>query len=86
MFLTIMDKVKLSALAVAKSSDNCPFISTLTVMLFYIMFSVLAAGIEKLIFGEYFHHWMDPVFQLIFIAYAALVVWMCAIDRINNKT
>lgn len=86
MFLKIMDRIKLSALVLAKSADNCPFISTLTVILYYIMFSVFEAGIEKLIFGDYFHHWLDPIFQIIFILYAALVVWMCALNRIKNET
>jgi hypothetical protein len=70
-----------SAMALARASKGNPVISTATVMLFYVMFNILEAGIEKLIFGERFEHWLDPAFQLAFMAYAAFSVYACAIHN-----
>ncbi len=67
-----------SVLAVAKSANGNPVTAVLTVMLFYCMFTFVEASIERLIFGERFEHWLDPVFGCAFICYAAYVVWMCA--------
>ena len=75
-------KIKLSAAAVAKASDCNPFMAVATVMLFYVMFDIFEAGVEALIWGESFHHWLDPIFQLAFMAYSAVVVWECAIARV----
>lgn len=62
----------------AKAADYNPFVSTLVVMLFYIGFNTFEALIEKLVFGERFEHWLDPIFCLGFIAYAAAAVYQCA--------
>lgn len=73
-----MNKFETYTLALAKASKGNPVVSTLTVMLFYIMFNVLEANVERLLFGERFEHWLDPFFICAFIAYAAYAVWMCA--------
>lgn len=49
-----MNKFETYTLALAKASKGNPVVSTLTVMLFYIMFNVLEATVERLIFGERF--------------------------------
>lgn len=74
-----MSKLYLSAMAVAKASNGNPIISTITVMIFYIMFNMFEAGIETLLYGDRFNHWLDPIFQLCFIGYSAYCVWMCAV-------
>ena len=76
-----MHQIYNSARTLARASNGNPVISTATVMLFFLMFNSLEAGIEELIFGERFHHWLDPVFQLLFMAYAAFSVFACAIHN-----
>ena len=66
-------------LALAKASGGNPVLSVATVILFFVMFNTLEAGVETLLFGEQFQHWLDVVFQVIFIAYAAYSVWWCAL-------
>lgn len=67
-----------AALVVAAASGHNPAIGTLTVWLFYAAFCFVEAAIETLIFGEHFLHWLDPVFALLFMAFAGGVVWACA--------
>lgn len=81
-----MNKLQKITYTLAKASNGNPVLSTATVILFYMMFSTFEAGIEKLIFGERFDHWLDPVFQLSFIAYAAYAVWWCAVFNSSKET
>lgn len=74
-----MKKLQNMTYSLAKASNGNPVISTATVMLFYVMFNLLEVSLETLIFGERFHHWLDPLFQLAFIAYSAYAVWWCAV-------
>lgn len=74
-----MNKLQTATLALAKASGGNPVISTATVMLFFVMFTLLEASIERLIFGERFEHWLDPLFIMSFIAYSAYSVWWCAV-------
>lgn len=80
-----LGKIKLSAAVLAKASDFNPFIAVATVMLFYIMFNMFEAGVETLIWGDRFHHWLDPLFHLAFIAYSGVAVWECAVARAWNE-
>lgn len=73
-----MNKFELFTLALARASKGNLIVSTITVMLFFVMFTLFEAGVETLIWGDRFHHWLDPVFQMAFIGYAAYSVWMCA--------
>ena len=73
-----MRKIYHSAIVLARASGGNPVISTATVMLFYVMFNIAEAGAERLMFGERFEHWLDLVFQLAFMAYAAMSVYACA--------
>lgn len=68
-----------SAMTLAASADGSPVSTTIVVLLFYLMFTILEAGTEKLIFGERFAHWLDPLFASAFIAYAAYAVYACAL-------
>ena len=81
-----MTQLQKMTLALAKASNGNPVISTATVMLFFVMFNMLEAGIEKLIFGERFEHWLDPFFMLAFIAYSAYAVWWCAVFNGSKET
>jgi len=81
-----MNKLQRMTYTLAKASNGDPVLSTVTVMLFYVMLSVVEAGIETLIFGERFHHWLDPVFQCAFIAYSAYAVWWCAVFNSKKET
>lgn len=81
-----MTQLQKMTLALAKASNGNPVISTATVMLFFVMFNMLEAVIEKLIFGERFEHWLDPFFMLAFIAYSAYAVWWCAVFNGSKET
>lgn len=71
--------IEKSAYVLAGSANGSPITTTLVIMLFYIMFNVLEALIEKVIFGEMFVHILDPVFGAMFIGYAGYAVMACAL-------
>lgn len=75
-----------SSMTLAKSCQGNPVLSTATVMLFFVMFNLVLASLEKLIFGERFEHWLDPFFASAFIAYAAYGVWACAVFNSRDKS
>lgn len=77
--------IKLITHALVRASDYNPIISTLTVILFYIMFNLIEGTIETLIWGDRFVHWLDPIFQIGFMAYAAYAVWVCAECQIEEE-
>lgn len=79
-----MDYIEKSAAVIAAASKGEPVIATILVALFYLAFSQLEAGIESLIWGDRFEHWLDPIFITTFIAYAAYCVYACAV--FNTKT
>jgi len=74
-----MNKFRWATMVLAKSCDGNPVLTTVTVMLFYVMFNIVMASIERLIFGDRFEHWLDPVFMCAWIAYSAYAVYWCAI-------
>ena len=74
----MMQKIIASAFIVARASGWNPFLSVLTVYLFYIGFAVVESSIERLIWGESFEHILDPIFALAFMSHAALCVYICA--------
>lgn len=82
-------KIKLANITITliKACNLNPLLSTLTICLFYIMFDLVLASIEIIIFGERFVHVLDVVFQLMFIFYAAYSVYICAYfkDVSNHK-
>lgn len=75
-----------SSMIIARASKGSPVLSVATVMLFYLMFNMFESGVERIIFGERFEHWLDIVFRLGFISYAAFSVYSCAIynTKINS--
>ena len=74
-----MNRLQRITYKLAQACDGNPVGTTVIVMLFFVMFSVLEATVEKLIFGERFEHLLDPLFQLAFIAYSAYAVCWCAV-------
>jgi len=42
--------------------------------------------IEELVFGERFLHWLDPVFNGLFIAWGVYATYFCAALKIREKT
>ncbi len=82
-----MSKLEIYTLALARASKGNPVVSTATIILFYVMFNLLEAMVEKLVFGERFEHWLDPLFMMAFISYSAYSVWMCAVfNTTGNDT
>lgn len=65
--------------AIARSAKGNPIISTVLVILFYVMFSVIEATVERLLFGDHFEHLLDPFFGTAFMAYSAYCVYCCAV-------
>lgn len=74
-----MNAIQNSALTLAKAANGNPIITTVTVFLFYLFFNLLEAMVEKLMFGERFEHWLDPLFIGAFIFYSAYAVYACAL-------
>ena len=81
-----MNILQKTTLALARASNGNPVISTVTVILFFLMFNLLEAMTEKLIFGDRFEHWLDPFFIMVFIAYSAYAVWWCAVFNGSKET
>lgn len=74
-----MNVIQRSALRLAQASDGNPVTSTLVVIMFYVMFNLVEANIEKEIFGSRFEHPLDAVFAVAFMFYAAYAVYWCAV-------
>lgn len=74
-----MNPIRKSAYIAAHACKGNPILTTLLVGLFYLAFNSLEAMVEELIFGDRFLHFLDPIFSLIAIAYAAYCVWQCAV-------
>ncbi len=80
-----MNKFKKVSFALAMASEGNPVLTTITIMLFYVMINMLECQIERLIFGERFEHWLDPIIVLSCIAYSAYLVWACAVYNTQEK-
>ena len=74
-----MNKIQQATFKLAQACEGSPVSTTVVVMLFFIGFNTVEASIERLIFGERFEHFLDPVFALVFIGYAAYAVYWCAV-------
>ena len=81
-----MNILERATLSLVRASKGNPVISTATILLFFVMFNLLEAGVEKLLFGERFEHWLDPFFIMAFISYSAYAVWWCAIFNSQDKS
>lgn len=79
-----MNFIEKTAYTLAQASDGNPIITTIVIILFYFMFAFLEGGVEKLMLGERFDHWLDPFFQCAFIAYSAYAVFACAVFNTNK--
>lgn len=79
-----MNKIVKMAAVVAVACDGRPLNATLLVMLWFIGFSFVEAAVETLIFGHRFEHLLDIIFSLVFMLFAAIVVWQCAVYQINK--
>lgn len=79
-----LGRVQKATYILAKSCNGCPVMTTLVIMLFYVMFNVFEASVEVLFFGKRFEHILDLLFQLAAIAYSAYAVYWCAIFNSNK--
>ena len=80
-----MNIIQRATYRLAQACDGSPVTSTIVVMLFYVAFNFVEANIEVLIFGEMFAHFLDPVFALAGIGYAAYSVYWCAVFNEANR-
>ena len=79
-----MDILRKSAVNIALASKGSPVTAIIVVILFYLAFNQVETLLEHLIYGIRFEHWLDVMFQLVFIAYAGYVVWACALVNGND--
>ena len=80
-----MNKFQAATFRLAQACDGSPVSSTIVVMLFFIGFNRFEMSIETMIAGKPFHHFLDPVFALAFMAYAAYAVYYCAIFNSTKR-
>lgn len=80
-----MNSIEKSARVLATACNGNPIGTTVVLMLFFVMFNVIEANIETLIFGHRFEHWLDVVFQATLFCYAAYLVWVCAVINTERK-
>lgn len=80
-----MNVLQRATCRLAQASDGNPVTSTLVVIMFYVMFSLVEANIEKAVFGSRFEHPLDAVFSVAFMAYASYAVYWCALFN-STKT
>lgn len=69
---------KITIYMVHASSGN-PVITTLLVFFVYLAFDLLESTVEKMIWGERFEHWLDPIIIGVFIAWGSYSVYLCAL-------
>lgn len=74
-----MNIIHESAMTIARSAGGNPVTATVVVILFVLGIQMLEITIERLIWGERFEHWVDVVILVASIAYAAYVVYACAL-------
>ena len=74
-----MNKIQTATYRLAQACDGNPVSSTVVVMLFFVMFNFVEAGVEIALFGKRFEHALDAVFALAFMAYSAYAVYWCAV-------
>lgn len=81
-----MNWLRKSAHTLVAACKGDPVFTTITTGLFWLAFNCFEGMIEKLIFGERFEHWLDPVFALVFIAWSAYAVYWCAVYNSASKS
>ena len=64
--------------------DKSPLRSTAMIFAFYIFFSIIQSSVERLIFGEMFENWLEPIFTLIFMVWAACAAYLCGVIRVEE--
>ncbi|QJD58171.1 hypothetical protein HG264_04190 [Pseudomonas sp. gcc21] len=74
-----MDLIHKSAMTIASATQGNPVIATFVVIMFVLGIQMLEVTVEQLIWGERFEHWLDVVIIAASIAYAAYVVYACAL-------
>lgn len=74
-----MNLIHQSAMTIAAASKGNPVTATLTVILFVLGLQFISMTLEKLVWGGPFEHWLDVVMLAASVAYAAYVVYACAI-------
>lgn len=81
-----MNKIQQATYRLAQACDGSPVSSTIVVMLFFVMFNFVEAGVEIALFGNRFEHALDAVFALAFMAYSAYAVYWCAVFNSTKTT
>jgi ABC-type transport system involved in Fe-S cluster assembly fused permease/ATPase subunit len=76
-----MNIIHESAMTIARSAGGNPITATLVVILFVLGIQMIEVIVERLIWGERFEHWLDVVILVASMAYAAYVVYACALHN-----
>jgi hypothetical protein len=67
-----------SAEILTQAVNGDPIFAVILIMLSYLAFNHLEETVEKLIYGERFTHFLDPIFITAFTAYAVYCVYLCS--------
>ena len=68
-----------ATMKLATACDGSPLLTTVIVMLFYVLVNATEALLETLIFGAPFEHWFDVAISCAAIGYAGYAIHCCAI-------
>lgn len=80
-----MQKIRNATIRLVQACEGSPISTTIVVIIFFMMVTVLEATFEKLVFGYRFEHFVDVIIQIAFIAYAAYAVYWCAIFNMERQ-
>jgi hypothetical protein len=70
--------IKDMTIVLVRANDGDPVKCVCLIVMFYFLFNLAEAQVEYMVFGERFTHWLDFVFIVSFITYAAYAVLLCA--------
>lgn len=77
----MLTSILVAARLFARACDHNPLSCSVTLFIYFLMFNMMEAVIEKLLFGEPFAHALDIFFAACFIAFGVCSIWFCAEDR-----
>lgn len=74
-----MGMFKFLAQALVDAADGSVLRVLIVIWIAYAAVTMIECQIEKLIWGERFEHFLDPIILTLFFVFAAYSVYMCAL-------
>jgi len=81
----VLNPLQHSCMALAYASEGNPLRAVLTIFCFFLIFTLIEAGIETLVYGKHFLHWLDIFFLLGLFYYGLNVVKACTAYQIIER-